>query len=62
MILSVVAVIPIDDTSRNFVERPLMSEEAQNAKLRLVETVARYYWATRSEFSQPEAPKAPNFS
>jgi methionine synthase II (cobalamin-independent) len=23
---------------------PLMSEEAQNAKLRLVETVARYYW------------------
>ena len=25
-------------------DRPLMSEEAQNAKLRLVETVARYYW------------------
>jgi 5-methyltetrahydropteroyltriglutamate--homocysteine methyltransferase len=24
--------------------RPLMSEDAQNAKLRLVETVARYYW------------------
>jgi len=24
--------------------RPLMTEEAQNAKLRLVETVARYYW------------------
>lgn len=23
---------------------PLMSEEAQNAKLRLVETLARYYW------------------
>jgi hypothetical protein len=23
---------------------PLMTEEAQNAKLRLVETVARYYW------------------
>ena len=25
-------------------DRPLMNEEAQNAKLRLVETVARYYW------------------
>jgi methionine synthase II (cobalamin-independent) len=25
-------------------DRPLMTEEAQNAKLRLVETVARYYW------------------
>jgi methionine synthase II (cobalamin-independent) len=25
-------------------DRPLLSEEAQNAKLRLVETVARYYW------------------
>jgi 5-methyltetrahydropteroyltriglutamate--homocysteine methyltransferase len=25
-------------------DRPLMSAEAQNAKLRLVETVARYYW------------------
>jgi 5-methyltetrahydropteroyltriglutamate--homocysteine methyltransferase len=25
-------------------DSPLMSEEAQNAKLRLVETVARYYW------------------
>jgi methionine synthase II (cobalamin-independent) len=25
-------------------DRPLMGEEAQNAKLRLVETVARYYW------------------
>ncbi len=24
--------------------RPLMTEDAQNAKLRLVETVARYYW------------------
>ncbi len=24
--------------------RPLLSEEAQAAKLRLVETVARYYW------------------
>ena len=24
--------------------RPLMTEEAQNAKLRLVETAARYYW------------------
>ncbi len=23
---------------------PLMSEEEQNTKLRLVETVARYYW------------------
>jgi len=25
-------------------DRPLMTEDAQNAKLRLVETVARYYW------------------
>jgi len=25
-------------------DHPLMSEEAQNAKLRLAETVARYYW------------------
>jgi 5-methyltetrahydropteroyltriglutamate--homocysteine methyltransferase len=26
------------------VDRPLLSEDAQYAKLRLVETVARYYW------------------
>jgi methionine synthase II (cobalamin-independent) len=26
------------------VDRPLMSEDAQRAKLRLVETIARYYW------------------
>ena len=25
-------------------DRPLLSEDAQHAKLRLVETVARYYW------------------
>ena len=25
-------------------DRPLLSEEAQNAKLRLIETIARYYW------------------
>ncbi|HEY2128183.1 MAG TPA: hypothetical protein VGH77_13460 [Streptosporangiaceae bacterium] len=25
-------------------DHPLLTEEAQHAKLRLVETVARYYW------------------
>ncbi len=44
-----IASLPFQDTPPNggfaaSADRPLMSEEEQRAKLRLAETVDRYYW------------------